>query len=226
MDYWIKSGQPGTLIPAELGISYPSLKDWKARYNGGVLPQRATLEAENRILRRERAFLAGPADEACPRRNDVRFLRNHRGWGCQLVADVILGGDMWRMALRCCQWWNRWQQSRARPAFDDGRSLSPLPRERGNPSPPSTQSASGSTDDDPPITARNLENATERLRDAGLIPAEGINHSVILVESAEMNASLLLTTDHHLRGVDYLHLKFLLERFDLPLPVITAPVKS
>jgi hypothetical protein len=31
---WIKSGKLGTQIAAELGISHPSLKDWKRRYTG------------------------------------------------------------------------------------------------------------------------------------------------------------------------------------------------
>ena len=29
--HWIKTGQSGTQIAAELGISYPSLKEWKRR---------------------------------------------------------------------------------------------------------------------------------------------------------------------------------------------------
>ena len=55
VENWIKTGKPGTLIAAELGISYPSLKDWKARYCGDVTPERDTLEAENRALKRELA---------------------------------------------------------------------------------------------------------------------------------------------------------------------------
>ncbi len=30
--HWIKTGQSGTRSAAELGISYPSLKEWKRRY--------------------------------------------------------------------------------------------------------------------------------------------------------------------------------------------------
>ena len=55
VENWIKSGKPGTVIAAELGVSYPSLKDWKARYCGDAVPERDTLEAENRALRRELA---------------------------------------------------------------------------------------------------------------------------------------------------------------------------
>ena len=52
---WIKTGQSGTKIAAELGISYPSLKEWKRRYYGDATPERADLAAENRALKAELA---------------------------------------------------------------------------------------------------------------------------------------------------------------------------
>lgn len=52
---WIKTGQSGTQIAAELGISYPSLKEWKRRYYGEATPERADLAAENRALKAELA---------------------------------------------------------------------------------------------------------------------------------------------------------------------------
>jgi len=55
VEHWIKSGQPGTQIAAELGLSYPSLKEWKRRYCGDATPVRSDLEAENRALRAELA---------------------------------------------------------------------------------------------------------------------------------------------------------------------------
>jgi transposase len=55
VEHWIQSGKSGTQIAAELGISYPSLKDWKRRYVGDATPARADLEAENRALRAELA---------------------------------------------------------------------------------------------------------------------------------------------------------------------------
>lgn len=55
VEHWIKSGKNGTQIAAELGISYPSLKDWKRRYVGDATPARADLEAENRALKAELA---------------------------------------------------------------------------------------------------------------------------------------------------------------------------
>ena len=55
VENWIKTGQPGTQIAAELGVSYPSLKDWKRRYWGDATPQHADLESENRALKAELA---------------------------------------------------------------------------------------------------------------------------------------------------------------------------
>ena len=55
VENWIKTGQPGTQIAAELGISYPSLKEWKRRYHGDATPQRDDLAAENRALKAELA---------------------------------------------------------------------------------------------------------------------------------------------------------------------------
>lgn len=52
---WIKTGQSGTQIAAELGISYPSLKEWKRRYYGAAVPERDDLTAENRALKAELA---------------------------------------------------------------------------------------------------------------------------------------------------------------------------
>ena len=53
VENWIRSGQSGTQIARELGLSYPSLKEWKRRYVGEATPARADLEAENRALKAE-----------------------------------------------------------------------------------------------------------------------------------------------------------------------------
>jgi transposase len=55
VENWIKTGQPGTPIAGELGLSYPSLKEWKRRYYGDATPQREDLAAENRALKAELA---------------------------------------------------------------------------------------------------------------------------------------------------------------------------
>jgi transposase-like protein len=43
VEHWLRSGKSGTQIARELGISYPSLKEWKRRYGGDAAPQRARL---------------------------------------------------------------------------------------------------------------------------------------------------------------------------------------
>ena len=53
VENWMRSGKSGTQIARELGLSYPSLKEWKRRYHGDALPVRADLEAENRALKAE-----------------------------------------------------------------------------------------------------------------------------------------------------------------------------
>ena len=55
VENWIKTGKPGTVIAAELGVSYPSLKDWKRSYYGDATPERDDLVAENRALKAELA---------------------------------------------------------------------------------------------------------------------------------------------------------------------------
>jgi transposase len=55
VEHWLRSGENGTQIAKEMGVSYPSLKEWKRRYVGEATPQRADLEAENRALRAELA---------------------------------------------------------------------------------------------------------------------------------------------------------------------------
>jgi transposase len=55
VEHWIKTGRPGTQIAAELGVSSPSLKEWKRRYHGDAMPEHGNLELENRTLRAELA---------------------------------------------------------------------------------------------------------------------------------------------------------------------------
>ena len=55
VEHWIKTGKVGTQIARELGVSYPSLKEWKRRYTGDAMPERSNLADENRALRAELA---------------------------------------------------------------------------------------------------------------------------------------------------------------------------
>jgi transposase len=55
VEHWLQSGKPGTQIARELGVSYPTLKQWKRCYWGDAMPVRPDLERENHALRAELA---------------------------------------------------------------------------------------------------------------------------------------------------------------------------
>jgi transposase len=55
VENWLTSGKSGRQIAAELGISYPSLKEWRRRYDGDALPRRDDPVAEIRALKAELA---------------------------------------------------------------------------------------------------------------------------------------------------------------------------
>jgi hypothetical protein len=70
---------------------------------------------------------------------------------------------------------------------------------------------------------RTISKAAAALREREVLPATEVNDSFIVVESAAMRASLLLTTDEHVRGIDFQQLKFVLEKFGLVPPAIATP---
>jgi len=63
----------------------------------------------------------------------------------------------------------------------------------------------------------------DRLRERGLIPEREVNDSLIVVEAAVLDCSVLLTRDEHLRSMDYERLVFELGCFDLHAPVVATP---
>ncbi len=67
------------------------------------------------------------------------------------------------------------------------------------------------------------ERIADRIRDQGLIPAEEVNDSLVLAESALLGCSMLLTSDEHLRGIDFERLTLELQGFDVLAPVIATP---
>ena len=76
-----------------------------------------------------------------------------------------------------------------------------------------------------PVGHGIVERVAEALRAAGLIPAPEVNDSQLVVESALMGARLLLSSDEHLRGVDFERLTIALQKFDLTAPVIATPAE-
>jgi rRNA-processing protein FCF1 len=75
------------------------------------------------------------------------------------------------------------------------------------------------------IAARHgiAERIAERIRDRELIPDEEVNDSLVLAESALLGCSILLTSDEHLRGIDFKRLTLELQAFDVAAPVIATP---
>lgn len=67
------------------------------------------------------------------------------------------------------------------------------------------------------------ERIAERVRERGLMPEEEINDSLVLAESALLGGSMLLTSDEHLRGIDFERLTLELQAFDVAAPVIATP---
>jgi predicted nucleic acid-binding protein len=62
-----------------------------------------------------------------------------------------------------------------------------------------------------------------RLRGLGLLPEEEINDGIIAAEAALLGCSILLTSDEHLRGMDFTQLAFELQRSGAAVPVMATP---
>jgi len=57
----------------------------------------------------------------------------------------------------------------------------------------------------------------------GLLPEEEVNDGMILAEAALLGCSILLTSDDHLRSMDFARLAFELQAFQAGVPVIATP---
>ncbi len=69
VEHWLRGGKSGRVMARELGISAPTLKEWKRRYAGETLPSRASLEEENRVLKAALAIVRGSFDARSTRRD-------------------------------------------------------------------------------------------------------------------------------------------------------------
>jgi rRNA-processing protein FCF1 len=74
-----------------------------------------------------------------------------------------------------------------------------------------------------PVRHGIAERIAHRLREQSLIPEEEINDSLVLAESALLGCSIVLTSDKHLRGIDFERLTLALQAFDVTAPVIATP---
>ena len=76
-----------------------------------------------------------------------------------------------------------------------------------------------------PVGHGIVERIAEKLRSAGLLPASEVNDSQLVAESALLGARLLLSSDEHLRGIDFTSLTIELQGFDVTAPVIATPAE-
>ena len=63
----------------------------------------------------------------------------------------------------------------------------------------------------------------DKLQETRLLPAEEYNDGLILAEAALLNCAILLTSDTHLRGLDFQRVSLEMKAFDVAVPVIATP---
>jgi len=74
-----------------------------------------------------------------------------------------------------------------------------------------------------PLGNAFVERVAGRLLERGLLPSTERNDACILAEAAGLGCSVLLTSDEHLRAVDFARLSLELAGFDLTAPIIATP---
>lgn len=74
-----------------------------------------------------------------------------------------------------------------------------------------------------PLGNAFIERVADTLLQNQLLPASEVNDAHILAEAAALRCSILLTSDEHLRAVDFHRLSFGLNGFDLSTPIIATP---
>ena len=70
-----------------------------------------------------------------------------------------------------------------------------------------------------------MEEIARKIRSAGLIPEDEIHDSFVIAESALANATLLLSSDAHLKDMDMPALNAILAASDVAKLIIFSPAK-
>jgi predicted nucleic acid-binding protein len=70
-----------------------------------------------------------------------------------------------------------------------------------------------------------VEQVGRKIRARGLIPDEEINDSLIVAEAALYGATMLLSSDGHIKDIDQQMLKIELDAIDVDCPLIASPWK-
>jgi predicted nucleic acid-binding protein len=74
-----------------------------------------------------------------------------------------------------------------------------------------------------PVEHGIVTQIADALRHRDLLPVEERNDSFVLSEAALLDCRVLLTSDEHLRSIDFQSLTLLLQGFDVTAPVIATP---
>lgn len=74
-----------------------------------------------------------------------------------------------------------------------------------------------------PVGHGIVEETARKIRHKGLIPDEEVNDSLIIAEAALANVTILISSDHHMKGVEHEKLKRILDDCDVETPIITSP---
>jgi len=76
-----------------------------------------------------------------------------------------------------------------------------------------------------PVGRGIVAEIARQLRRQQLIPDAEINDSLILAEAALVGATLLLSSDAHIKDLDYARLKLVLDAADVDTPLVASPYK-
>ena len=76
-----------------------------------------------------------------------------------------------------------------------------------------------------PVGRGIVAEIARKMRRADLIPNDEVNDALIVAEAALVTATLLLSSDAHIKDLDYSRLKLLLEASDVTAPLIASPAK-
>ena len=68
-----------------------------------------------------------------------------------------------------------------------------------------------------------VERIAEEIRRQDLLPTDEMNDSLIVAEAALLECRMLLSTDAHLRAIDFEQLTILLKSLHVAAPVIATP---
>ena len=74
-----------------------------------------------------------------------------------------------------------------------------------------------------PVGHGIVERIADTMRQRDLLPVAERNDSFVLAEAALLGCAVLLTSDEHLRGIDFQSLTLLLQDFHVSAPIIATP---